>query len=191
MVSAEYELGYIQAALPVLENYLLAENVYWTLVAVSPVGGPTYPNLTLGTLLLTLQKLRARNLSFDLQFELERAESMIGRQQSQWRSAWEKKSSQEFGARLRLWGNYLEDYRRDAVNNIDRYAYEVSRRVMLTLLMVFADPADEEREMLNGLDIILRSVFIPGSFIWEEVYASGFPEDQFWYLYGQLRGNHD
>ncbi len=191
MVSAEYDLGYIEAALPVLESYLLAEDVYWSLVAAPQGGGPTYPNLTLGTLLLTLQKLRARSLSLDQQFELERAESKIGRQQAQWRSAWEKKSSREFGARLRLWRNYLEDYRRDAENNVDRYAYEVSRRVMLTLLTDFADPANEEIELLHGLDIMLQSVFIPGSFIWGEEYASGFPVDRFWYLYGELADNLD
>ena len=189
MVSAEYDLGYIGAALPVLESYLLAEDVYWSLVAAPPGGGPTYPNLTLGTLLLTLQKLRARSLSRDQHFELERAESKIGRQQLQWRSAWEKKSSREFGARLRLWRNYIEDYRRDAENNVDRYAYEVSRRVMLTLLADFADPANEEIELLHGLDIMLQSVFIPGSFIWGEEYASGFPVDRFWYLYGELADN--
>lgn len=187
MESVEYELGYIQAAIPVLEDYLLSEDVYWSLAASPPSGGLAYPNLTLGTLLLTRQKLRARHLTLDQRFEMERAESHIVSLQSHWKSAWAKKSSREFGARLRLWGNFLEDYRRDAENNVDRYAYEVSRRVMMALLRATAVLTEAEIEMLIGLDVLLRSAFVPGNFIWNEDYRKGFPADEFWYLYGSLR----
>jgi hypothetical protein len=188
MSIAEYELGYLNAALTVLDDYLLSEDVYWSLAATPPSGFSSYPNLTLGTMLLMLRKLEARVLIPDQKAEMERIEGQINRSQSQWKSAWEKKAGREFPARLTLWRNFMEEYRHDPENNADRYAYEVNRRVMLALLDLTAEPQAAELELLGGLDRILRTVLVPGEFIWEEELARGFPAESFWYLYGLLQG---
>jgi hypothetical protein len=187
METAEFELGYLASAIPVLENYLLAEDIYWSLAAIPSVGASAYPNLTLGTLYLMLRKLEARRLPPQQQVELERLKGQIEQLRSRWRSVWEKKAGREFGARLTLWRNYMEDYRNDPENHADRYAYEINRRVMLALLEDETEPEDAELEMLRGLDSILRAYFVPGEFTWEAELASGFPRDKFWYLYGHLR----
>lgn len=188
MSTAEYELGYLNAALIVLEDYLLSADVYWTLVATPPAGSPEYPTLTLGTLLLMLQKLKARQLTPDQKAELMRLESEINRVQSDWKSTWEKKAARGFAARLSLWRNFIEEYRQNPENNADRYAYEVNRRVMLDLLRSTANLTEAEVELLDGLDRFLRTAFIAGAFIWEPELAAGFHADRFWYLYGHLRG---
>ncbi|MGW8251257.1 MAG: hypothetical protein ACWGO1_11495 [Anaerolineales bacterium] len=188
MSTAEYELGYLKAALSVLEDYLLSEDVYWSLIATPPAGSPEYPTLTLGTLFLMLQKLKARQLTPDQQAEMFRIESEINRSQSQWKSAWEKKAVRGFAARLSLWRNFLEEYRQDPENNIDRYPYEVNRRVMMAILKSIANPPSAELELLDGLDRVLRTVFVTGEFVWEPELARSFPASSYWYLYGHLRG---
>jgi hypothetical protein len=72
--------------------------------------------------------------------------------------------------------------------NVDRYAYEVSRRVMLHFLQIEADPIpSHERELLAGLDKVLSAVLVPGGFIWDQDLLDGFPSQDFPYLYGTLK----
>ena len=92
-------------------------------------------------------------------------------------------------ARLKLWSNFLEDYRQNADANQDRYAYEVSRRVQLQLLQPDADERYEaEDQLLVSLDQFLKAVLITDGFIWDQELADGFPKDPYWYLYGYLKG---
>jgi hypothetical protein len=44
-----------------------------------------------------------------------------------------------------------------------------------------------EVELLEGLDKMLKSILVPGKFIWDDTLTLGFPQKTFWYLYGQLR----
>ena len=46
------------------------------------------------------------------------------------------------------------------------------------------DPTEEE--MLQGLDLILKSLLEPGDFIWEADLAASFPRQEYWYLFGSL-----
>ncbi|HEY5573072.1 MAG TPA: hypothetical protein VIK64_08690, partial [Anaerolineales bacterium] len=63
MPSAEYDLGYLRAAVAALEDYLMSNELYWPIGAASPAGEPDYPRLTLGGLLLAQKRAHARDLS--------------------------------------------------------------------------------------------------------------------------------
>jgi hypothetical protein len=185
--SVEYDFGYLRAAIPILENYLLSKDLYWALADSSPRGSPAYPQLTIGNLLLADARLNARQFSFEIQVELERLDNMLWAIAAKWRQAWQNKSGRDFSARLRLWRDFLEEYRAQPDNHIDRYPYEVGRRVQLELL---ANQLDEipaaEHELLAGLDKMLGAVFVPGGFVWDADLVGGFPNPPFWYLYGQV-----
>jgi hypothetical protein len=43
-----------------------------------------------------------------------------------------------------------------------------------------------EVDLLNGLDTLLRAVIVPGEFVWDSVLAPSFPQETYWYLYGQV-----
>jgi hypothetical protein len=106
---------------------------------------------------------------------------------SRWLSAWRNKTAHEFRARLALWTNYLEDYRKHPSGHVDRYAYEVSRRVMLALLLPDSEKVNSsELDSLHGLDSLLRACWVPGSFVWEPDLEPSFPAPQYWFLYGSL-----
>jgi hypothetical protein len=188
MPSYEYDLRYLQAGVDQLEAYLLVEELYWPAGVSAPRGQPPYPQLTPGGLLLARQRLQATAETPAQQAELMRLERRLEALQSQWRTAWGKKARQDFHARLKLWRDFLEEYREKPSAHFDRYAYEVGRRAQLQLLISEAiDLPSAEAQSLDGLDKLLRAIFAPGAFVWEERIASSFPPTSYWYLYGSLR----
>ncbi|MFO7623333.1 MAG: hypothetical protein R6V73_03210 [Anaerolineales bacterium] len=188
MPSIEYDLNYLQAGLEDLEGYLLSKELYWAIDASAPTGETPYPRMTLGNLFLARARLSDRRLSTAERVQLDHLNKRIQDVRQQWLVAWGKKSVREFSARLRLWRDFLEEYRKNPTENLDRYAYEVTRRVVLDLLYAEAEeiPA-EEVELLAGLNELLRAVFKPGRFIWNDKLKSSFPESTYWYLYGTLK----
>jgi hypothetical protein len=188
MHSADYELRYLEAGIDVLEDYLFSSEIYWPIGATAPAGTTPYPQLTLGGLLLAIKRAQARAADAEQQARLARIEEQIDAVRTRWRSAWGKKAAREYGSRLNLWRDFLEEYRQRPHDNSNRYAYEVRRRVQLQLLEPEADAIPQvQLDLKNGLDKLLYSIFIPGEFIWENDLATSFPADPFWYLYGSLR----
>lgn len=189
MPSATYDLGYLKAAVDLLRDYVLADEIYWQLNASSPPGEPAYPSLTLGGLLIAQARTQARPLTSRQQTQFTQLVHKIDHLKSKWQSAWEKKSSKEFIARLNLWRDFLDEYRRDPEDNADRYPFEVKRRVMLQLLEKEIEQVPQaESVLLSGLDGILAGLLSTGEFIWDKELASGFPRGEFPYLYGNLKG---
>jgi hypothetical protein len=188
MASSEHDLGYLNATVDSLDRYLLSDDIYWNIRVPSPPGEPAYPQFTLGGVLLARARLAARRLSIEQAGLFSQLESRLEATRARWRVAWTKKANREFGARLRLWGDFLGEYRQNPESNFDRYPYEVNRRVMLHFLQAEADQITKpEQEMLAGLDQLLSAVLITGKFIWDPELQNGFPISTFPYLYGSLR----
>jgi hypothetical protein len=74
--------------------------------------------------------------------------------------------------------------KRDQEKHAPYYHSEVRVRVLLTLLKDHA-PVHEKLDQVT-FDLMLKNMFTPGEFIWEQELAPGFPEDEFWYLYGEV-----
>lgn len=188
MASVEYDLGYLETAGELLEKYLLSKEIYWKMNVSSPPGEPGYPSLTLGSILLSQQRLDSRSLPSHQEGRKMRLLKKIGQVRLKWRTAWGGKAREEFRSRLDLWRNYLEEFRQDPEGNIDRYSYEIGRRVMLQLLAQEADsiPAAQE-QLLGGLDRILDGLMLPGDFVWDDSLSGGFSPADYPYLYYRLR----
>jgi hypothetical protein len=187
MPSAEYDLWYMRDGIDQLENYLLSKDIYWPVGVAPPAGEAPYPQFTLGNLLLSQQRARATAQTPNQRAEFNRLNAEMGTIRTRWRVALAKKAEAEFHARLMLWRDFLEEYRKNPSANHDRYAYEVNRRVLLELLQreAYDLPADEI-ELLDGLDRLLKSLLASDGFIWEPELIPAFSVDRFWYLYGYL-----
>ena len=189
MPTLEYDLGYLRAALPMLDDYLLSADLYWSIGGSPPRGESPFPSLTLGGVLLAQARAHAHPAPGNLVEQIARADEQINAVRRRWRSAWGRKAGRDFHARLNLWRDFLEEYRQNSEANLDRYAYEVRRRVMLGLLEKEADEIPlAELDLLAGLDRLLRIAIVRGHFVWQKELASGFPEETYWYLYGKLKG---
>ena len=177
MTPAEKDRTYLEAGIPELGDYLLSKELYW------PITAPGYdlPRLTIGGILLAQTCLEARG---------ERIEALavqLDAVRSKWQVAWEAKAGREVQARLRLWGNYLADYRQNPEGYVDAYPHEVRYRVMLELLLDELSTSSYGQEELSRLDIMLRANLAPSNFIWDIDLQSGFPHEVYWFLYGKLR----
>jgi hypothetical protein len=168
MPSPAEDRKYIEKGIDALENYLLSDVIYYPMIA-------PMPSLTLGGLMLAQRRLNAYEDASPLDMRLDTL-------RTRWRATWEKKAAQELRTRLKLWENYLNEYRYNE-DLAEYYAHEVRLRVMLGLL---TDELKEEPDELFVLDQLLRANFIPGEFIWDEVLSVEFSRDDFWFLYGSL-----
>lgn len=183
-----YNLEYLEAAAELLERYLLSEEIYWQLNGRSK-SGPQFPSLTLGGILLAMKLSHALAETSEQSAKALQITAHIDHARTKWMVAWENKAAREFSARLTLWRDFLEEFRQDPEGNVDRYAYEVGRRVMLSLLQDETKkipPA--EQELLGALDHILNSYLVPSEFVWDRKLKPAFPEDEYPYLYGVLCG---
>jgi hypothetical protein len=191
MASFEYDLNYLQAGEEVFEEYLLSSDLYWPVGIKAHSGSPPYPRLTLGGMLLAQVRAHALAHTSEEQAELVKIDERLDALRDKWRVAWEKKATHEIRARLKLWSDFLSEYREHPDNNVDRYGYEVNRRVLLHLLKPDARISEVERDLIDTLDDFLKAALVPGDFVWDDDLAVGFPPDPYWYLYSQLRGKID
>ena len=187
MANVDFDLDYWRVCIEDLKDYLLSDHLFWPLSARPSGSGISFPQLTIGGMLLT----RARAFARAGQAEksgLIPLDQEMGAIRDRWRSAWNRKAGREFTSRLRQWGNYLEDYRGDPENQAGYYAQEVRLRVILQLLQAEGiDLQSGEGDLLQAMDKRLRAKFLSGGFIWKETLSLSFPEENFWYLYGKLR----
>jgi hypothetical protein len=188
MTEPTYELSYLKASLPLLEAYLLSNDLYWPVRSPHPAGSPPFPSLTLSAMLLSEARLSSPLTPHDLRADVERARTELHLLREHWRTAWERKVEREFNARLKLWRDFLEEYRSRPAVHKDRYGYEAGRRVMIELLQAETRslPA-QQMDLLYALDELLRAIFVPGDFIWDDWTKPAFPAQPFWYLYGRLK----
>lgn len=176
MSSIDKDRAYLEEGIPELEEYLLSKELYWPI----STRGFSLPRLTIGGILLSKVRLEARE---------DRIESLVmqlGGVRSKWRVGWETKAGREVQARMRLWSNYLADYRHNPEGHSDAYPHEVRNRVILHLLFKELPEKPQERETLSQLDEVLRNTLLSSDFIWDSGLQTGFPIEVYWYLYGKL-----
>ena len=183
MPTPEKDHAFFQAGVRELADYLLSGELFWRLSVWE--GG--LPRLTIGGLLLARTRLRARLTAPAAQADLAALEGQMDAIRLKWRSAWERKAGREVHARLDLWRNYLTDYRQSPENYADAYPQEVQWRVMLQLLTGEFSSPPPELEALSGLDAIVKSRWLLGDFIWDTDLMTGFPQQDYWFLYGKLK----
>ena len=173
----ESDKAYLETSIPELGDYLLSKELYWPISA----RGYSLPRLTIGGILLAQARLDAQR---------ERIQALVAqldRVRTKWRVAWETKAGHEVQARMRLWSNYLADYRQSPEQHADAYSHEVRYRVMLHLLLTELPVPPVEQKALVELDSTLRSRLISRDFIWDSKLSAGFPREVYWYLYGKLK----
>ena len=182
------DLQFVEASGPELEAYLLSPTVYWPLAQHK--GLSTLPRLTLGGLLLALQRLSAveEALAAPESVRLTRARTRIETERLRWRSGVAAKIALEVRADLNLWRAYMEDLGESPARQADLYPGEVRHRAMLQLLATAPETAsfpEPARRELEALDARLRAMFKAGPFVWAKQLAPAFSVREFWFLYGQ------
>jgi hypothetical protein len=187
-VDPAFDLEYLQHALEELERYLLSNELFWPVLA-RPTSGGSFLKLTLGNLLLSRHRLETlhagRKLSRREETELRNIQDQIEVIRRKWSVAWEEKAGREFRSRFGQWGHVLSDLKKDFEKQAPYYHTEVRLRVLLELLSEYAP--EQDGYDLAPLDAFLRGLLTPARFIWPLELERGFPREEYWFLYGDLR----
>ncbi len=185
MSSTAYDLGFLIAGIQEIEAYLLSKSLFWPLSTPSKPGESGYPRLTLGNLLLSKTRLKSKELSHSQSIEIQSLEKQLDHWRIKWRIMWERKACHEFDSRLRQWGHFLDEIIHKPELNIPFFVSEVRLRVLIELLKLeINSPSDHSIQKLSSLDGFLKSIFVPGEFIWADELESGFDRKIYWYLWG-------
>lgn len=187
MVTAEYDLQYLETAASALEAYLLSRDAHWPLGKSAPAGEPPFPTLSVEGIVLAQKRLAAQGLSGAAAARRREVEAHITEVRTRWRAAWSQKATRAFHSRLHLWGGFIDELLHEPSAQQDRYPYEVRLRVMLDLLAHESNaiPTDELTQLAKT-DLRLKARWKPGDFIWPAALEAGFPAGPYWYLYGRL-----
>lgn len=185
--SLTYDMGYLEAGLGEIEAYLLGKELFWPLKTPSPAGEPAFGQLTLGGLLLAIERIRPRAVSAQSRAQAESLTARLDAMRTKWRVAWEEKATWELSSRLRQWGHYITELQRDPQEYGVYYDHEVRLRVWIELLLKESkQPAPADSQKLILLDSILSGWLIGGEFLWDEDLKLGFPQATYWYLWGKI-----
>jgi len=180
MTTLTQEKAFLQAGTLDLEQYLLSNELFWPLMG-------DMQRLSPGSLLLGLKRARALATSPADQAALEQYTAKFNAVRSHWAVAWEEKATREVSMRLRLWMEYVNDYRLDPGRNAGIYTNEVRQRAILALLANDLPKPPADMNALPPVDAIIRAQVVTGECIWGAVFDPVFPRDLFWFLYRSLR----
>lgn len=191
MTDFDYDFKFFQIGLGEIKDYILSEDLFWQLSINPPKNKPEYPLLTLGNLLLFQTKLMARQANGKLDKEqittLSASNNGLLQIHKEWQAAWENKAIKEIAARLHQWKKYIVKIGGDDQGVRVNYRSEVKLRVILELLLdSLKSKHPDELGILLGLDDRLQSRLSPHDFIWQKELEAGFPDEKFWYLYGEI-----
>jgi len=168
----EEDTSLLHSASDELSDYLTSPIIEWNINSSRLV-------LTPGRVLLALKRLSAVSINDP---EISRLIELIIKQIDTKKVLWQKKIDLEIPRRLRVWENALKDYREEGLDL--SYTAQVVNRTILHLLEkeAYSLPLSFEAH-LQTLDAELRTLLIPGDFVWDEALKVVFPDTDYWFLY--------
>ena len=178
----------LQKDLEIIELMAQQMRAYLNNDLLLPMTHPDAPQVTLAGYLMRVHRLQAlRNtlLDGDERARLDQAVRAYQQVTGEKRAQFDQKIAQERQARLRQWREYLRDLEEGAGNAV-YYHTAVETRLMLTMLLNESADAEVTRP-LETLDQTLRRAWQPGPFIWPAAWRPAYPENNYWWLYGEPR----
>lgn len=152
------------------------------------------PKLTLGGLLLRVYRLSRLEDSLDAEQQslVQDARINLDAARSEWAVHYESKLVRELTYRIDAFNRFLRDCSEDSKNCVLDYPVQAEKRTMSKHL---ADELTRHGELppnllteLASLDSHLQRIFQSGAFITDERLAAIYSREDFWWLYGGIRG---
>lgn len=186
----ERDLRIVEATVSDLKDYLLSDQVYWSLSSRGSMQNP-FPKGTLGGLLFRRALLDAlRGQLAPRQWE-RFAEARAESEETlhHWSIQAEQKAGREVAARTRTWASFVEEAAGDPQRHNAEYGSQAEGRTVIAFLQQFAAGAVEPitQSQLAAADRDLERISHRGDFVWHASLKPVFPEDMFGWLYVTLR----
>lgn len=180
-----HELDIVEQMITSLPDYLAFEGIFY------PLTGATLPRLTLGSLLMRLNRLGAIVDSLEpdaaqrLQADWKQFDALLPNHQV----AIEQKATAELDMRLQQWESANIEWREKGAEE-GFWQNNVEIRTIIQALVSFLQKAPfhvhvaQVEEML-ATDALWQTVWRTGPFVWAEVWEPAYPKTQYWWLYGE------
>ena len=180
------DLMILEAMAENMKNYLVSDAKSFTLPRVN------MPKLTIGGYLMRQDRLtaveakltngdRTRLMAARGKFDAALIEKVV---------RFETRTHQELRMRISEWSGYLRDLTSKVAADKHHYSGIVDIRVVIESMMkkLQTDPYRLEDQIVRGMDSFdkkLRTCWQVGDFLWEPVWQAAYPQETYWYLYGQ------
>ena len=180
----EQDLAIAAAMAAQMDDYLKSDILFWNM------GQSGMPMLTLGGYLMCQYRLLLLSnlLSEAQQGELETAVIQFNAALAEKIVRLEVKANSELEARIRQFEAFLRDLRKGQETGMN-YRTAVEPRAMVAALVdkLRMAPYQLDRQIpgrVETLDRSLRQRWVSGEFIWPQDWQPAYPQDEFWWLYG-------
>jgi hypothetical protein len=182
------DLDILEAMAGEMDSYLMSGVLFW------PMAQGGMPRLTLGGYLMRQHRLMAlKDLLTDEEMtRLDAAVSEINAALVEKVVRLEQRAHQELEARLRQWGEYLNDLSRDSGSAGSYYATAVEPRAMISAQVnkLKLPPYKLESRISQQITLYdgnLRRRWDSGEFVWPDEWQPAYPKTRYWWLYGHPR----
>lgn len=171
-----------------LKDYLLDDKLYGN------VGGrfSNMPSLTIGALLMRLQRLDALSdrLTDRQKQELQETVQQFEHVRSEWTVRYEERMLREINSRLDAMRQFFEECEDNPRACAGIYRPEALRRTIIESLLIEMEARNIQQDSdldrkLRGTDGRLRGVVHKTEFIWHPMLQEAYPADRYWWLYGE------
>lgn len=180
------DLEIVEGMIPVLEDYIIKDEVYRTVIVPTSVGDQNL-RMTGGDLLARLHRLNGERdaLTAAQKQRLDAAKAKADQIISSFRTRFQQRLLREMKARLDSLRWFFDDCGGDRQRCRAEYPSEMRNRQRIEEILkeVGKDVSDDLKSMLSRIDKRIREFAKPGQFIWSARLEKVYSRETYWYLY--------
>jgi len=180
------DLAIAEAMVAELEDYIVASDLYRTIIAQTPRGGEKM-QMSGGDLLARLHRLQGERDVLDAgeRARLDTVQQAADRTIYSLRTRFHERLGREMKARLDSLRWYLSECNEDRMKCRTEYPFEIRNRQRIEEILKQLGtraPADLT-SVLSQVDRRLRQLGQNGGFVWDARLEKVYPQERYWYLY--------
>ena len=181
------DLAVVAAEIDVLEDYIIKEEVYRTVITSTP-GGDRNLQMTGGDLLARLYRLQQQrdSLTDAQRNQLDALQASSDAIIKSLRTRFRGLAEREIKTRLNSIVWFLDDCASDQKRCRTEFPFEIRNRQRVEELLKEFDAGGIDEKlatMLKSVDQRIRMSTRASEFVWDEQLQEAFPKSPYWYLY--------
>jgi hypothetical protein len=180
------DLEIVEGMIPVLEDYIIKDEVYRTVIVPTSVGDQNI-RMTGGDLLARLHRLSGERdaLTAAQKQRLDAAQAKADQVITSLRTRFQQRLLREMKARLDSLRWFFDDCGADRQRCRVEYPFEMRNRQRIEeiLKVVGKDVPEDIKTLFSRVDKRIREFAKPGKFIWSPRLEKVYPHETYWYLY--------
>lgn len=185
--SIDRDLAETKALAENLVPYIYGDQIYGSISGM--FGSGTMPSLTVGGLLMRLDRLHALEgeMSDAQKAQLAAADAQHESVRKEWTVHYNNKLAAEAASRVKVIQQFLGECKDNPKNCAQNYPPEANRRTIIEALVRAMQHSsslpDDLSATIRAVDAGLRSMTEPSEFILSAALQAAYPQSEYWWLY--------